>query len=309
MQGAVLGSPHYMAPEQIETPGDVDQRADIYSLGVVFYEMLTGELPIGRFALPSEKAAMDARIDEIVLRTLEKERQARFQTAQEVSAQVDAVTKSPASVPTASTPAAVESGMARFSLLSAILTGLSLVLAALLLAINISVNASRMPGEASYIVTGTPMFLFGLPAAITGCIGFILGASALGAIRKSGGTKDGLGFAIFAVWRGRFSSWRFLILFSLSEPMPGSGGSGIPTSLAVLLAGISLLLAGFVLIRGLRRWTRGVEKKGRPKAIPRTHRHGAGHPRTGSARAGAGSGDSHPFSGVRFIEPRRTECT
>src|SRR6185503_14751412 len=46
--GAALGTPHYMAPEQLKSPGDVDQRADIYSLGVVFYEMLTGELPIGR---------------------------------------------------------------------------------------------------------------------------------------------------------------------------------------------------------------------------------------------------------------------
>jgi len=48
--GAALGTPHYMAPEQLERPSEVDHRADVYSLGVVFYEMLTGELPIGRFA-------------------------------------------------------------------------------------------------------------------------------------------------------------------------------------------------------------------------------------------------------------------
>lgn len=96
LDGAILGSPQYMAPEQIESPGDVDQRADIYSLGVVLYEMLTGELPLGRWALPSEKAAIDARIDEIVLRTLAKEREARYQTAYEVKTRVDAIQDTPA---------------------------------------------------------------------------------------------------------------------------------------------------------------------------------------------------------------------
>ena len=90
--GKVLGTPQYMAPEQIEHPQDVDQRADIYSLGVVFYEMLTGELPIGRFAPPSEKSAVDARVDEVVLRTLEKERERRQQSAGEVKTQVETIT-------------------------------------------------------------------------------------------------------------------------------------------------------------------------------------------------------------------------
>lgn len=87
----VLGTRNYMAPEQIEKPEMVDHRADIYSLGVVFYELLTGELPLGRFAAPSEKAAVNKQLDEVVLRSLEKEPARRYQQASEVRSAVESI--------------------------------------------------------------------------------------------------------------------------------------------------------------------------------------------------------------------------
>jgi predicted Ser/Thr protein kinase len=89
--GQVMGTLHYMAPEQLRTPDAVDHRADIYSLGVVFYEMLTGELPLGSFPPPSEKAHTDARLDRVVMRALEGERERRWQHASDVKDGVSAI--------------------------------------------------------------------------------------------------------------------------------------------------------------------------------------------------------------------------
>jgi serine/threonine protein kinase len=93
-QGAVMGTLHYMAPEQLETPQDVDRRADIYSLGVVFYELLTGELPIGRFAPPSDTLPLDPRIDDVVMRALERKRERRYQNVGDVKTEVEAISQS-----------------------------------------------------------------------------------------------------------------------------------------------------------------------------------------------------------------------
>ncbi|CAN5341736.1 hypothetical protein BH10PLA2_BH10PLA2_29530 [soil metagenome] len=87
----VMGTLYYMAPEQTRRSHQVDHRADIYSLGVVCYEMLTGELPLGRFAPPSQKAAVDARLDGIVLRALAREPEHRYQDAGDLKRDVDGI--------------------------------------------------------------------------------------------------------------------------------------------------------------------------------------------------------------------------
>lgn len=85
----VMGTAKYMAPEQMATSKSVDHRADIYSLGVVFYELLTGEAPMGWFQPPSKKVAVDVRLDEVVLRTLESEPERRYQQASEVKTAIE----------------------------------------------------------------------------------------------------------------------------------------------------------------------------------------------------------------------------
>ena len=87
----VSGTPTYMAPEQIS--GRVDRRADIYAMGVVLYEMLTGERPGTDVLAPSKTIEIDVKIDEVVLRALEREPERRYQSAAEFRTTAERVLK------------------------------------------------------------------------------------------------------------------------------------------------------------------------------------------------------------------------
>ncbi len=128
--GGVMGTPYYMAPEQKEHPAEVDHRADIYSLGVVFYQMLTGELPLGRFAPPSQKVQIDVRLDEVVLHALEKEPERRYQQAQQVKTDVETIVATPGVKPGRSH--SPDPRRPRF--MAALLAGISIILIGGLLA-------------------------------------------------------------------------------------------------------------------------------------------------------------------------------
>ena len=97
---AIMGSPRYMSPEQFATPADVDRRTDIWALGIILYELVTGKAPFTGTTLigiwervktdtpkPIEELRRDSPrgLGPIVLRCLEKERDRRYQTVAELA--------------------------------------------------------------------------------------------------------------------------------------------------------------------------------------------------------------------------------
>jgi len=80
----IMGTPQYMAPEQLDRPKTVTITVDIFALGVVFYEMLTNELPLGDYDPPSEKGGVAKSIDRGIGKMLEKDPEQRFQRAGDV---------------------------------------------------------------------------------------------------------------------------------------------------------------------------------------------------------------------------------
>lgn len=96
--GFLLGTPHYMSPEQIREPKDAGAKSDVYSTAVVLFEMLTGSLPFNSRSLPKlidaiyrgEKQSpstlrpeIDRELESIVLRAMEPDPSRRYATARE----------------------------------------------------------------------------------------------------------------------------------------------------------------------------------------------------------------------------------
>ncbi len=94
MTGMVLGTPDYMAPEQ-KKGIRVDHRADIYSLGVMLYEMLCGEIPAGIFDPPSLRVAVDERIDQVVICAMQQEPDRRYASSGEMKTAVETIRDTP----------------------------------------------------------------------------------------------------------------------------------------------------------------------------------------------------------------------
>ena len=148
-----MGTPHYMAPEQVEHPLAVDHRADIFSLGVVFYEMLTGELPLGKFQPPSRKVQVDVRLDEVVLHALEKEPERRYQQASQVKCDVETIVNpAPPKGPLPGTPPPMMPSRDprggkrnKVALITAGVLALLLGLGALLVALGLSATKGTAP--------------------------------------------------------------------------------------------------------------------------------------------------------------------
>jgi serine/threonine protein kinase len=83
-----FGTPYYIAPEVTRKAGLADQRADVYALGVLLYELLTGAVPMGQFTPLSQRAGMDRRMDTIIADALADDPERRTGSVAALAAEV-----------------------------------------------------------------------------------------------------------------------------------------------------------------------------------------------------------------------------
>jgi len=189
--GKVMGTPHYMAPEQEEHPDAVDHRADIYALGVVFYQMLTGELPGKKIEPPSAKVQIDVRLDEVVLRALEKKPERRYQQASTLKTQVEKIAMTPAKESATPAPPEIPPCFSRKAIAG---SGLG-ILALALLAVSYLVDGVELsnPRVDPELVSQALALMGVLCLSLSTLLGWV----AISQIRRSAGKLRGLGLAVF----------------------------------------------------------------------------------------------------------------
>jgi tRNA A-37 threonylcarbamoyl transferase component Bud32 len=210
--GQKMGTPHYMAPEQIEHPNAVDHRADIFSLGVVFYEMLTGELPLGRFSAPSQKVQVDVRLDSVVLRTLEKEPERRYQHASEVKTDLEVISDGGEPAPSREVPSEFEEEVSRRLRIPAIglmVSGVVNIPALVLVfAAQFAVELVDTPGEPGLLVVavmgaatvvGTVIMVGGWHMLRLRSYGWAVAGSVLALVPVSAGFMLGVPMGVWAL--------------------------------------------------------------------------------------------------------------
>ena len=94
--GMAMGTLHYMAPEALILGTAVDHRADIYAVGVMLYQMLTGKLPQGVVDPPSEQVpGLDPRFDAIITKAMSEDRDERYQSVRELRRDLDSTLTKP----------------------------------------------------------------------------------------------------------------------------------------------------------------------------------------------------------------------
>jgi serine/threonine protein kinase/Tfp pilus assembly protein PilF len=84
--GVMIGTPEYMSPEQVEGK-EADQRSDIYSLGIILYEMVTGRVPF-EGDTPFAIGVKHKNLNNIILRCLEKDKKKRYQDVKEILSEI-----------------------------------------------------------------------------------------------------------------------------------------------------------------------------------------------------------------------------